>query len=190
MFEYHVILLLIATANSALVAGLFYSWSCGITQGLGKLGDEEYIKAMQSINKAIQRPWFFMSFMGTLVLLPLAAWAYNGHGQPAIFNYLVAASVLYAVGVFGITVVGNVPLNNMLENYTDLSPTTDAGLAGNPSLASSRTTITFVDTGSPQAGRGSAIRTAFESRWNRLNNIRTFCAIAALICAILACIAS
>jgi uncharacterized membrane protein len=150
-----------STLVAGLVAGLFYTWSCGIVQGLGKLPDMQYLNAMQSINREIQQPLFFSSFMGALILLPFSAWfSYRGHHQEA-YPWLLAASLLYIAGVFGVTVAGNVPLNNMLDKM----PLHDYDTS---LLARQRQT--------------------FEPKWNRLNLIRTVCAIAAFICAIIACV--
>ena len=74
------IILTIAATTTALIAGLLYAYSCSVNIGLGRLADAEYISAMQSINKAIQNPLFFISFMGTLLLLPLCT--YLNYGQP------------------------------------------------------------------------------------------------------------
>ncbi|RYZ48442.1 MAG: DUF1772 domain-containing protein [Sphingobacteriales bacterium] len=160
MNSIHQPVLIVATVATALVAGLFYSWSCGITQGLGKLSDGEYIRAMQSINREIQRPWFFLSFMGTVVLLPLATWFARNGGHHESFLWLLAASLCYLAGVFGVTVAGNVPLNEMLDKFI--------------TTAGSATTL-------------SADRLSFEPKWNRLNNIRTFFAIVALVASVIAC---
>lgn len=66
------ILLIITAILTALIAGLFYAYSCSVVLGLGKLSDTEYLKAMQNINREILNPLFFSSFMGTTVLLPVS----------------------------------------------------------------------------------------------------------------------
>ena len=38
------------------------------------------------------------------------------YGPDASFYLLLSASLVYIIGVFGITVLGNVPLNNSLDN--------------------------------------------------------------------------
>jgi len=68
---------------------------------------------MQSINIVIQNPIFFLSFMGPLVLLPLATWLTWGDDSVQTW-LLLSASVIYFVGPFGITAGGNVPLNEKL----------------------------------------------------------------------------
>ena len=147
--------------TTGLIAGLFYSWSCGITQGLGKLPDASYLEAFQSINREIQRPLFFISFLGTVLLLPVSAWlCYRGH-QQTCFLFLLTASLIYIIGVLGVTIAGNVPLNDMVDK-TSLQSMSVESLA--------------------------EIRKAFEQKWNQLNNVRTLCAIVSFACTIIACI--
>src|SRR5215218_9725134 len=100
------VLLLMTVLFSGLVAGLFYSYSCSVNLGLKSLPDSEYIKAMQSINIAIQNPVFFISFMGLLLCFPIAT--YQVYTEPnTAFYLLVTAMAVYFVGVFGITVFCN-----------------------------------------------------------------------------------
>jgi uncharacterized membrane protein len=107
-----------ATFLTGLIAGLFYSYSCSVNLGLAKLRDIEYLKAMKSINKAILNPWFFLSFIGSLVAIPLSTtlYYYNA-GVDASFYLLLSASLTYIVGVFGVTIRGNVPLNEELDGF-------------------------------------------------------------------------
>lgn len=105
------------TFLTGLIAGLFYSYSCSVNRGLAKLSDIEYLKAMKAINKEILNPWFFFSFIGSLVAIPLSTWLYyQNNGAGTSFYFLLGASIVYAVGVFGITMTGNVPLNNSLDS--------------------------------------------------------------------------
>jgi uncharacterized membrane protein len=146
---------------TALIAGLFYSYSCSVSPGLGRLPDKEYLLAMQSINRAILNPVFFFSFMGTVILLPLCTWLCFKQGIQTSAICLVVASLTYLVGVFGVTIVGNVPLNNALDN-----------------LNVQQATLTEL----------AVQRTKFEMPWNRLNNIRTIASILALVFVIAACL--
>lgn len=43
--------LFLATLLCGLLAGLFYGYSCSVNNGLGRLNDPGYLKAMRSINK-------------------------------------------------------------------------------------------------------------------------------------------
>lgn len=153
------VFLLITAVLTALIAGLFYAYSCSVVLGLGKLSDTEYLKSMQSINREILNPVFFMSFMGTAVLLPVTTFLFRGE-QP-VFIFLLLASAAYLIGVFGVTVAGNVPLNDMLDKLDISSSTTEAV---------------------------KQMRESFENRWNLLNTIRTVFSVISIVLVVCACI--
>lgn len=155
-------LLLVLTATAtALIAGLFYAYSCSVNIGLAKLNDTEYLKAMQSINRAILNPLFFSSFMGTLLLLPLCTYFHYETLTNKRFLLLLSATLIYAIGTFGVTMLGNVPLNEALDKF-------------NISTA----TLTEI----------TQQRTKFEKPWNNFHTIRTIASVIALILVIIACI--
>lgn len=147
--------LILCATSTALIAGLFYAYSCSVNIGLARLPDNEYLAAMQAINSAIQNPLFFMSFMGALILLPLCTWLNYDGLLPNRFWLLLAASIIYWVGVFGVTVLGNVPLNDALAGF-DIRAADMNGIAQQ--------------------------RIAFEQPWLLLHNIRT---IASVVCLLL-----
>ncbi|MBO9613607.1 MAG: DUF1772 domain-containing protein [Dyadobacter sp.] len=151
--------LLAAALASGLIAGLFYSYSCSVNPGLGALSDSHYLAAMQSINRAILNPVFFASFMGTLLLLPLSTYQHFGTGNR--FYLLLGATLVYSIGTFGVTVAGNVPLNEALDkiNLTGAS-----------------------------AQELAAHRLRFEIPWNRLNTIRTCASVLSFVLVLLACL--
>lgn len=72
MLSFQNIIIFLTILFSGLVAGLFYAYSCSVNPGLKALSDVEYLIAMQSINRAIQNPYFFCSFMGLLLCFPYA----------------------------------------------------------------------------------------------------------------------
>ena len=154
------IALLASAFTTALIAGLFYSYSCSVNPGLGKLTDANYLSAMQSINREILNPVFFMSFMGTLVLLPLSTWLQYNPSAPLRFYLLLGATLAYGAGTFGVTMFGNVPLNNALDAF-------------------------HIQSASPEAL--SQQRALFEKPWNQLHCIRTFFNAIALILVLLSC---
>lgn len=153
------VVLIITTVLTALIAGLFYAYSCSVVLGLGKLNDTEYLKAMQSINREILNPFFFMSFMGTAVLLPVSAFLMRGQ-QPA-FIFLLLAALAYLIGVFGVTIAGNVPMNDTLDKF-DISNSTREAI--------------------------KQMRESFENRWNFFNNIRTVFSVISITLVVCACI--
>jgi uncharacterized membrane protein len=153
------LVLIITAVLTALIGGLFYAYSCSVVLGLGKLSDTEYVKAMQSINREILNPVFFMSFMGTAALLPVSVFLFRG--QQPVFIFLLLAALAYLIGVFGVTVAGNVPMNDALDKFDISNSTADAI---------------------------KQMRENFENRWNFLNNIRTVFSVFSIIFVVCACI--
>ncbi|MGX5683389.1 chryseobasin maturation helper ChrI [Chryseobacterium cucumeris] len=153
------LVLIITAVLTALIGGLFYAYSCSVVLGLGKLSDTEYLKAMQNINKEILNPVFFMSFIGTLVFLPLSTFLLRG--QQPVFIFLLLATLAYLIGVFGVTVVGNVPMNDTLDKF-DISGSTTEAIR--------------------------QMRENFENRWNFLNNIRTIFSVISILFVVCACV--
>ena len=150
-----------AALTTALMAGLFYAYSCSVNPGLHRLSDTAYLAAMQSINRAILNPVFFVGFMGTAILLPLSTWVQYGQSVSSRFWFLLSATIVYLVGVIGVTMLGNVPLNEALDTFN-------------------------LQTASP--AEIATQRTAFEMPWNRLNMLRTVASILAIILVIFACL--
>ncbi len=88
-----------------------------------------------------------MSFMGSLIMLPLSTWmSSRAGGYDLSFYLLLAATMLYVAGVFGVTIFGNVPLNEALDKW-DMSTATLQELNNK--------------------------RKEFEIPWNKYNMIRT-----------------
>lgn len=112
----------LALLGSALIAGVFFAFSSFVMKALSRVPSSEGISAMQSINVVVINPTFLGAFMGTAVLASLvAALAIKGWGTPAAPFFLVGA-LLYLVGTFLVTGIGNVPLNNRLAAVSSLEP--------------------------------------------------------------------
>lgn len=159
MFTYKIVLGA-AIFLTALISGLFYAYSVSVNPGLQRLADAEYLRAMQGINRAIINPLFMLSFMGTAIILPVCAWVvFRQEGASISFWLVLAAALLYIIGTFGVTMVGNVPLNDLLDTF---------------------------DTGSATMQEIQAFRIRFEMPWNRLHGIRTVANALSLVCAIAA----
>lgn len=149
---------LLAALTTTLLAGIFYAYSCSVSPGLQRLSDTAFLSTMQHINRAILNPAFFICFMGPLVLLPLSAYLY-GDKTSTGFWCMVVAALLYWMGVFGITMACNVPLNNQLDVF-DLSKASTNAL--------------------------SEMRTRFEMPWNRWHLLRTVLSVVAASLALIA----
>jgi uncharacterized membrane protein len=155
------IVLVLTVATTALMAGLFYAFSCSVNLGLARLPNAEYVAAMQSINRAIQNPIFFVVFFGAPMKLTLSVFLHFGQPLPTRFWLLLVATIIYLIGTFGVTVFGNVPLNKSLDRF-DLQTASETEIA--------------------------VQRTIFEGRWNNLNTIRTVSSTLAVIFVVISCL--
>jgi uncharacterized membrane protein len=103
-----------AALGAGLIAGAFFAFSAFIMGALGRLPQAAGIFAMQSINVVVINPVFLSVFMGTALLgVVLGVTALIDWSGPKSLC-LVVGGVLYVVGCFLVTMLGNVPLNNGL----------------------------------------------------------------------------
>lgn len=147
------IILALATIFSAIISGLFFSYTFSVNLGLHKLNDRAYLMAMQNINREILNPAFYSCFLGAPILLAISTVLLFDIHSPK-FYLILAASLSYIIGVFVITGMQNVPLNNQLASV-DLSIASDNSI--------------------------KLMREAFEKPWVFWNNIRTYCSVLTLI---------
>ena len=150
------LVVLVAAALCALVAGLLFTFAVVAMPGLANLGDREFIRAFQVMDGVIQdrQPLFAVVWVGSVVAL-VAALA-MGFQQPDGFirGLLIAAGALYFVGVQLPTARVHLPLNNEIQ-------TVKVDAIG-------------------EAERKQA-RERFEGRWNRSNRVRTAIAIVTML---------
>ncbi len=113
-----------ALLGSALVGGVFFTFSSFVMKALARLPSAEGIAAMQSINVVVINRSFLGAFMGTAVLsLVMAGLAFNAWDRPSALFFLGGA-IFYFVGTFLVTALGNVPLNNQLASVSASDPAT------------------------------------------------------------------
>lgn len=104
---------------SALVAGVFQSFSDFVMAGLLRAEPAGGIESMQHINKTVMRSVFLSSFL-TLVPLTLGFAVYAWFKLDGLSQILIlAAAAIYFASVFLVTIFGNVPMNTQLAemNY-------------------------------------------------------------------------
>ena len=137
---------------NALSAGFFFAWSVSVILGTKKVGDFTYLETMQSINKEILNPVFFIVFFGSLITLILNTALQNNN--KLMFWLLLTSAIIYLLGTFGVTAFGNVPLNNELD---------------------------ALDIKSLNITELKNFRNYYESNWNQYHNIRTLSNMISLI---------
>ena len=140
------IILASAILLSGLMAGIFFTWSNAVKPGIGKLSDLEYLRALQSMNRVILNKAFIGIFLGAIIAVALVPIFYFRLFPDNIFWVFILALLTYWIGVFGITIFGNIPLNEILDK-TNLK------------------SITFEEV--------KVLRTTIEVKWNNLNLIRS-----------------
>ena len=145
------ILLFITVLLTGLSAGFFLAWSMSVIVGTQKVGDFTYLEVMQNINREIQNPVFFTVFFGSLLTLICSSFLQR---NISMFGFILAATVVYAIGTFGVTALGNVPLNNELDvlNIHELNK-----------------------------GELQKFRIYFEQPWNSFHQVRTVTSIISFI---------
>lgn len=140
------IILASAILLSGLMAGVFFTWSNAVKPGIGKLSDLEYLRALQSMNRVILNKAFIGIFLGSIIAVALVPVFHFKLFPNNIFWMFILALVTYWIGVFGTTVFGNIPLNEILDK---------------------------VNLESINLEEITALRTRIEVKWNKLNLIRS-----------------
>jgi uncharacterized membrane protein len=153
--------LLCAALSCSLVSGLLLAFAIVVMPGIAKLDDREFIRAFRLIDGVIQnnQPAFVFLWVGSVVTVLAAAvlgiWQLRGSDRLLI----VAAALVYLVGVQAPTARINVPLNNQLQKL-DLDSLDESTL--------------------------KRARDDFEGRWNGWNRIRTACSVSACVLLLIA----
>jgi len=151
--------LLLSVIATALSAGLFYAWVVSVIPGTRKISDQAYLETMQSINREILNIGFFAIFFGALFLLLGSTFLQYRAQVGSAFYLTLTATIIYAAGTIGVTMFGNVPLNNMVEAMN-------------------------LSTFTPEDYRNA--RLAYEVKWNNFNLMRTIAALASFVLILLA----
>lgn len=143
------VLKLAAALGCGLVAGVFFAFSSFVMQALGQQPTAQGIATMQAINVTAINPWFMGVLFGTAAVCGGLAIAALIDMQHPSTRWLLLGCLLYLVGAIGVTIGGNVPLNDAL-----------AAVA-------------------PDSAEGAKLWTNYLTRWTLWNHIRTAAALGA-----------
>lgn len=135
--------------STALIAGLFFTWSNAIMPGLRKLPAHDFLLVMQTVNRSILNPLFLLLFFSPVFLLSAKMYLQFKEGISLSFWLLLLAALCYIFGVFILTIVVHIPINEALNKLNIQSATPDE-------LAK--------------------YKLLFQSRWIPYNTIRALCA--------------
>ncbi|WP_405874011.1 DUF1772 domain-containing protein [Streptomyces sp. NBC_00005] len=144
-------LTVLGVLGTGLVAGVFCGFSTFVMRALAALPPAQGVAAMNAINVTAVMPAFMLVFVGSAVLCAVIAvvtfvlWPGDGRVE------LLVGSALYLFGCFGVTMVANVPRNDVLAK---LDPGTQEAAAYWPSYVREWTFWNHVRT---VASAGSAL---------------------------------
>jgi len=145
---------------TGLSAGLCFTWSNAVTTGIGRLDDFGFLISFKQMNRTILNPVFFIVFFGPFFLSLINIYVFRNASSSLIW-LLIFATVVYFLGVVLVTIFGNVPLNEILDETNLVSATSE---------------------------ELRSLREIFEAKWNRLHLIRTLSAIASFLLLIISLI--
>lgn len=156
--EYLQVTLIVAAFLCSLVAGFVFAFAVVVMPGIRTLGDAEFLRAFQVMDRVIQnkQPVFMLVWIGSLVALLASAALGFGQLDGTGRGLVIAAVLVYLLGVQLPTATINIPLNNAVQ------------------------TLAIADMEETEC---EAARLAFESRWNYSNVTRT--ALASLVSVLL-----
>jgi uncharacterized membrane protein len=104
----------ISVIACAVLGGVFLTFSDFVMPSLDKAETAAGVEVMQIINREVFKSVFMVLFFGMAALSPLLiGYAYFYVGGPAM-ALIAAGGAIYLLGVFSVTAVFNVPMNNML----------------------------------------------------------------------------
>jgi uncharacterized membrane protein len=105
----------ISVIACGLVAGVFLTFSDFVMRALDRSRPAAGVEVMQVINREVFRTVFMVMLLGMSTAAPLLiGYAYLYVSGPAS-GWVVAGGALYLAGVFGVTLVFNVPMNQRLD---------------------------------------------------------------------------
>ena len=139
---------------------MFFTWSNAVKPGIGKLSDLEYLRALQSMNRVILNNTFRIIFIGAILAVAIVPVFYFNLYPKNIFWLFITAFIIYWVGAFGVTIFGNIPLNETLDK-------------------ASLETFTSEEL--------KLLRTSIEGKWNNFNLIRSASSILSFILLVFSC---
>jgi uncharacterized membrane protein len=143
----HSVAMLMAAVGCGMVAGVFFAFSSFVMPALRQVRPGQGMAAMQSINVSAVAPVFMFLLFGTaavcLVLGVLEVTSSTGESS----RLVPGASALYLLGVIGVTIVRNVPMNNKLAALD------------------------------PESSDGTAFWTNYLSDWTAWNHLRAVAAL-------------
>lgn len=114
MSELITFIIVASISGAGLVTGLLFAFSNFVMRALAELPSDKGMFAMQQINERIINPVFLVLFLGTPILCSVIVVSSGQKINEPESLFLLVGALAYLIGPFGITVLFNVPLNNLL----------------------------------------------------------------------------
>ena len=140
--------LILSITLCSLVSGFIFTYAIVVMPGLSNLSDKDFITAFQVTDAVIQnnQPVFMFTWVGSIVSLVTTILASVISFGLAATWLVVLLSVIYLLGVHGVTLAVHIPLNNHVQKLV-IEELNDEAIKHE--------------------------RVQFERKWNVFNNIRT-----------------
>ena len=132
----------------SLVSGFIFTYAIVVMPGLSNLSNKEFIRAFQVTDAVIQnnQPIFMFTWIGSIVSLLITILTSVVGFELSETWLVILFSVIYLLGVHGITIAIHIPLNNHIQKV-EIEELNDEAITDE--------------------------RVKFERKWNYFNNIRT-----------------
>ena len=140
--------LFFSTLLCSLVTGFILTYAIVVMPGLSKLDDKEFIKAFQVTDGIIQnnQPIFILIWVGSIISV-VSTIIISMFTLGILEGWkIIFVSLVYLIGVQGITIIIHLPLNRRIQK---------------------------IDINSTNLQSLNEERKNFETKWNYFNNIRT-----------------
>ena len=148
--------LILSITLCSLVSGFIFTFAIVVMPGLSNLSDREFIRAFQVTDAVIQnnQPVFMFTWVGSIVSLVITIFTSVISFGLAETWLVVLLSVIYLLGVHGVTLAVHIPLNNHVQKVV-IEELNDEAIKRE--------------------------RVQFERKWNVFNNIRTSISVSATL---------
>ena len=148
--------LILSITLCSLVSGFIFTFAIVVMPGLSNLSDREFIRAFQVTDAVIQnnQPVFMFTWVGSIVSLVITIFTSVISFGLAETWLVVLLSVIYLLGVHGVTLAVHIPLNNHVQKVV-IEELNDEAIKRE--------------------------RVKFERKWNVFNNIRTSISVSATL---------
>ena len=140
-----------AAVGSAVTGGVLFAFSSFVMPALDRLDPADAIQAMNAINVAAVRPAFMTVLFGTAALTVCTAVAGIRRRGTGAGRLLIIGSVVYLIGVIGLTIAYHVPLNDALARFD------------------------------PATGDAGRVWTDYRTGWTALNHVRALAGVAGAV---------